>query len=149
ALQGDTRDRDVHGLGGLGVVDEHIRRDTTLDRKRDLVGGGGSRGGSPSIEGALFPIAGEAATAIAETAPDLDLVVVALAADGQTQVGSATGVIGVALDAFFPPLVEADLAPAAPGSEQRRERTRISLGGARGDKENQRAYGSGRKQQNG
>ena len=70
------------------------------------------------IEGALLPRSGDAAAALAERAPDLDVRAVALAADGHAKLGAAAGVIGVAFETLSAPLVELDLAASSPGAEQ-------------------------------
>src|SRR5215210_3839867 len=128
ALQGHPVRRDRDTLPRLSIRDQHGAGYGAADRKRDLGRGRGTRGVALGIEVALFPAAGKSPAAIAQLAPDLDLVAVARAADGEAKLGSAAGIVGAALDALPLSFIELDLAGAAPGAKERIERARISVG---------------------
>src|SRR5581483_1708814 len=134
AFQGNPLRRDRHALPRGGVGDEHGAGHSARDRDADFTAAHLARGRAGGVEGAFLPGPGDASAALAELAPDLDIGRFALAANGHAELGTAAGVIGVALEAFFPPLVELDLAAAAPGAEQRIE-GRAGLGAGKGDEE--------------
>ncbi len=96
------------------------------------------------IVSAFLPRSGDAAAALAESAPDLDVRAFALTEDGHAKLGAAAGVVGVAFETLSAPLVELDLTASSPGAEQGIEGG-AGVGGGNGSKQ-ERCCGKGRDQ---
>ena len=118
AFQSNSLRRNRDALARATIRDRHSPRHAAADLEADLVACGLSGRASFGVKGTFFPRTGDAASALAQLAPDINVGALALATDGHAELRPAAGIVGVAFKTFGFAVAQHDLPASSPRAEQ-------------------------------